>query len=98
MAFVTTYFYPTAFTPDGNGFNEELKIVGDGVMNEDYNLMIYNRWGNLVFQSASKNQGWNGTMQNNGEPLPAGLYSYTFTLRLHDGRKITDFGQVSLLK
>jgi gliding motility-associated-like protein len=98
VAFVTTYFYPTAFTPDGNGFNEVFKIVGDGVMAEDYNLMIYNRWGDLVFNTSSRDQGWDGTMMNSGKPLMAGVYSYTYTLRLHDGRKLTDFGQVTLLK
>lgn len=98
VAYVTTYYYPTAFTPDGNGHNEEFKIVGEGVMDEDYDLQIFDRWGGLVFKTSSKDQGWNGRMNNTGDMMMTGVYMYTYTLRLHDGRKITDYGQVHLLK
>lgn len=95
---VTTYFFPTAFTPDGNGVNEEFKIVGDGVQEKDYHLAIFDRWGGKVFETTSLHAGWNGKMMNTGDELPVGQYSYTVTLRHHDGRKVTETGEVTLIR
>lgn len=95
---VTTYYYPTAFTPNGDGNNDEFKIVGEGVKAEDYTLIIYDRWGGIVYNSTSRDQGWNGKDLNTGKELPVGTYSYFYSLRLHTNRKYSETGSVTLLR
>lgn len=76
------YFYvPNSFSPDGNGVNEVWKPVGSGVMEDDYECTVYDRWGRVVFHSTSMYQSWDGTEK--GKPLPAGSYVYfirTYTM------------------
>ena len=95
---VTTYYYPTAFTPNGDGNNDVFKIVGEGVRKEDYSLIVYDRWGGIVYNGTTRDEGWNGKELNRGKDLPAGSYSYFYSLRLHTGRKYSETGSVMLLK
>lgn len=66
-------FVPNAFTPNGDGLNDQFRISG-GVNIEDFTLQIYNRWGMMIFESRNPRQGWDGTL--NGVPQPPGLYVY----------------------
>ena len=67
-----TLYAPNAFSPDGDGVNDHFQIRGQGV--EDYNLEIYNRWGQMVFQSENINTRWNGEYR--GKQVPIGTYVY----------------------
>ncbi len=98
LAFVSSYFVPTAFTPNGDGNNDVFNLVGEGIQDRDFELIIFDRWGGEVLNSTNRSKGWNGLMQNSGEALMTGMYSYSITFRIHTGRKITEFGQVNLLK
>ena len=95
---VTTYYFPSAFTPNGDGNNDVFKMVGKGVKKEDFELTIYDRWGGIVYQGQSRDEGWNGRALNEGEELPIGLYTYYYSLRLHTGRKYGATGKVNLLR
>jgi gliding motility-associated-like protein len=53
---------PTAFTPKGDGLNDEFGAVAKGL--KDYKLLIYNRFGDLVFTSTDVNKQWDGTVKN----------------------------------
>ncbi len=64
---------PNAFTPNGDGHNDYLKVIRLGVFEIDY-LRIYNRWGELVFESHSISDWWDG--KHNGEPCEVGVYTY----------------------
>ncbi len=56
------YYVPNTFTPDGNKFNNVFKpIMTEGVSEEGYQLRIYDRWGELLFESNDFNVGWDGT-------------------------------------
>ena len=61
-------------TPDGNGKNDVFnpRVIGD----KYYHIMIFNRWGEKVFESTDKNQDWNGKNSNTGGECPAGTYYY----------------------
>ncbi|MBN8702520.1 MAG: choice-of-anchor L domain-containing protein [Bacteroidetes bacterium] len=66
-----SYFYiPTAFTPDGNGNNDLFMPQSAGVLS--FELAIYNRWGDLVFQTTDPTIGWDGT--TGGKNAPQGVY------------------------
>ncbi|MFT5822168.1 MAG: gliding motility-associated-like protein [Crocinitomix sp.] len=64
---VLLYHIPNAFTPDGDTFNEDFKpIFISGLDIYDYHLMIFNRWGEMVFESFDANFGWDGFYGNQG--------------------------------
>lgn len=70
-------FIPNAFTPDGNNRNEVFKPIVAGA--NEYQLLIYNRWGEKVFETSDKNKGWDGNY--NGNPCQNGVYLYLITFK-----------------
>lgn len=73
---------PTAFRPGSsadNGFgfkNSEFGVMTFFISDEDFSIFIFNRWGEMVYQSNSRQFRWNGGYNNAGTLLPAGTYSY----------------------
>jgi len=63
---------PNAFTPNNDGRDDLFKIISDNIRLQDF--QIYNRWGQMVFETANIDQGWNGTYQ--GQRSDAGNYVY----------------------
>jgi len=70
-------YIPNSFTPNQDGFNDLFKPVIDSRIASDlYELSIYNRWGDLVFQTSDPNQAWNGNdRQSPGHYAEAAVYS-----------------------
>jgi gliding motility-associated-like protein len=68
-------FIPNAFTPDGDGLNNEFTAVfPENMKLASYELSIYDRWGELVFYSQDPKQGWDASLA--GYDAPDGVYSY----------------------
>ena len=65
------FYFPNSFTPSGDGLNEVFKIETLAEFN-DFKLLIFNRWGEKIFESNDKNKGWDGTFI--GQPLPSDDY------------------------
>jgi gliding motility-associated-like protein len=96
---------PNAFTPNPDGpndgvptngsFNDVFLPIVKGV--EEFNLQIYDRWGNLVFESNSAMKGWNG-YDRNDRLMPAGVYVYKLTVRLSDNQRSTQIGDVTMIR
>jgi len=63
--------FPSAFTPNGDGFNDQFKGL-NGYNVKDYRLVIVNRWGQQVFETSDIGSGWNGDL--NGKRAPVGTY------------------------
>ena len=87
-----------AITPNGDGVNDALifdiiALQPDKFPNNE--LIIFNRWGNVVHKSRPYNNDWQGTGRN-GKPLPHGTYYYILRLNLADGEVIQ--GDVTILK
>lgn len=59
---VFEYYIPNAFTPNGDGLNDVFRAVGL-YRDIDFSLLVYNRWGEMVFQSDDIDQGWDGTIK-----------------------------------
>ncbi|MEN9699631.1 MAG: hypothetical protein RLZZ301_829 [Bacteroidota bacterium] len=71
----TIYYVPNAFTPDGDELNNVFTpVFTSGFDPLTYHFEIYNRWGELVFESADPKAGWDGNM--NYIDAPDGVYSY----------------------
>jgi len=68
------YFMPNAFTPNGDGKNDE--FIGKGYLAglKGFEMNIWNRWGEQVYNSEDPYRGWNGRKQNTGEMSPQGVY------------------------
>ncbi len=65
-------FVPNTFTPDGDGLNENFLPVVNGA--KRYEMMVYNRYGQIVFKTDVPGIGWDGNF--NGRPCPEGVYAY----------------------
>jgi gliding motility-associated-like protein len=87
---------PNAFTPNGDGSNDVFLPVFKGEVFEQFHLKIYSRWGKLVFESSSPNQGWNGTID--GASLPSDVYIFVMDYRFTDGRSGQESGDITLLR
>lgn len=96
---VLLYYIPNAFTPDGDTYNEEFKpIFVSGLDIFDYHLMIFNRWGELIFESFNADYGWPGTYGDGGI-----VTDEVFTWKLDFGDTMSDkrhneVGTVTILK
>jgi gliding motility-associated-like protein len=75
-------YIPTAFSPDGNNTNEFFVPVTGGNVLLDYYMIVYNRWGQKVFESNDYHTGWDGTLKGNDSP--SGLYTYLITYKISD--------------
>lgn len=84
-------FAPNAFTPNGDGLNDQFEIYGDPC-ETGANLRIFNRWGSLVYETDQPYQKfWDGNF--NGQQAPSGVYTY---ILLEEDQKVTGF--VSLIR
>ncbi len=84
--------FPNAFKPSSsNTENKSFKVIGDISALAGYSLRIFNRWGQMIFETDDPTQGWDGN--NNGEPAPVGTYIYStvFTSFESDIQPSVDF-------
>ena len=69
-------FVPNTFTPDDNKFNQIFKpVITAGFLTENYNFTIFNRWGEIVFETKDIKEGWDGTTVK-GELSQEGTYTW----------------------
>ena len=85
---------PTAFSPNGDGDNDILYVRGAAIVTLD--LKIFNRWGQLVFETKSKDIGWDG--KYNGQPQPIDAYAYVLNATFIDGSAKLLKGNITLLR
>jgi gliding motility-associated-like protein len=94
-----TYYIPNTFTPDGNEFNQSFKpVFTTGFDPFDFNLKIFNRWGEVIWETNNALFGWDGTGPN-GKIVEIGTYVWRveFRLKNNDARMI-DNGSVNVLR
>jgi len=85
---------PNAFTPGRFGQNSVVKVQGFGI--GSILFRIYNRWGQLIFETNNPNQGWDGTYR--GIPQPMDVYAYTVEATFFDGTRTTKKGDITLIR
>lgn len=94
------YYVPNSFTPDGDQFNQVfLPIFSSGLDSESYHLSIYNRWGELIFESHDVQEGWDGTYPYDNGVVQDGIYTWRidFKLKKNDEQKIIT-GHLNVLR
>lgn len=94
----TTYpdkiYIPNAFTPNGDGLNDVLQVYGRGI--KELQFMVFNQWGEKVFEANSPSVTWDGT--HNGKALPSGVYLYVCKAVLTNNVVIEKKGSVNLIR
>ena len=88
-------YVPTAFTPNGDGKNELLRPTLMGVQELQY-FRIYNRWGQLLFETKTKRDGWNGKI--NGKPQATGVFVWEARALGVDGKIYSQRGTSVLMR
>jgi gliding motility-associated-like protein len=86
---------PSAFTPNKDGKNDVFRpLIGAPVTN--YKMQIWNRWGQLMFETRDYSKGWNGDLQ--GEQQQNGVYIYFFSFTDPDGVDVMKKGTLLLIR
>ncbi|MCB0402704.1 MAG: gliding motility-associated C-terminal domain-containing protein [Flavobacteriales bacterium] len=87
-------FIPNAFTPNNDNENDVLYVRGRNV--GDMVLKIYNRWGELVFETQQQRNGWDGTFK--GELVDPGVFVYYLTVTCVDGQEYFKKGNITVIR
>lgn len=89
-------FIPTAFTPDGDGLNDIFKAKGMFVAS--FKMMIFDRWGKMIFQSDDINKGWDGSVEDTGAAAIDDVYSYRYIAKDLAGIVHEDIGAIRMMR
>ena len=97
---VIIYYVPNVFTPDGDAFNQTFQpVFTSGFDPYDYHLMIFNRWGEIVFESYNASIGWDGTYPKDGKLVEDGVYVWKINFKeTMSDKKHEAVGHVTILR
>lgn len=85
---------PNAFTPNSGDINSVIKVRGYGIVKMKF--IIWNRWGQKVFETSNPDEGWDGKVK--GQLQPMDVYAYTLEAEFFDGSKATKKGDITLIR
>lgn len=88
-------FAPNTFTPDGDGINDIFHVVLDGYGEWNFAIQVFDRWGELLFESSDPYQGWDGTSKSS--EAPSGVYVWRVQLK-RGGGVHTVPGHITLIR
>lgn len=90
-------YVPNTFTPDGDQFNQIWRVYADGIDIYTFHLQVFNRWGELIWESFNAEVGWDGTY--GGKLVPDGTYIWKISAKhLFKDKRQTWTGHVNVLK
>ena len=90
-----TLFFPNAFTPDGDGVNDMFGPVSASVT--EFHMLIFDRWGHVVFESDDVNTQWDGSAKGGGV-ASTGVYVYKYRAKGHYYEANEKYGHVTLVR
>ncbi|MDQ3535671.1 MAG: gliding motility-associated C-terminal domain-containing protein [Bacteroidota bacterium] len=91
--YITDFEIPNGFTPNGDGRNDLWEIKNLNLLYPDCEVMVFNRWGSMLFYSKGYSTPWNGS--RNGQPVPAATYYYIIKI---NGKEKPYKGAVSIIR
>lgn len=89
-----TFFIPTAFSPNNDGHNDVFKIEGEHI--KEIEMLIFNRWGEILFQNTDKSAQWDGYYQQ--DVCQDGLYFYQVKIKANNLKIYYKNGTIHLIK
>ena len=95
---VVRYFLPNAFTPNFDDINDF--FLGNGIFDgmSGFQMTIWNRYGELIFETNNPTEGWNGKKRNVGKDSPMGVYVYQVTFSGPRGEPFNYKGYATLIR
>lgn len=87
-------FIPNSFTPNNDGRNDTWQVYG--YIYKNARVMVFNQWGEKVFEASGAQVSWDGTYK--GKPQPSGVYMYVVQLTLNNGNTEYKKGSVNLIR
>jgi gliding motility-associated-like protein len=87
-------WFPNAFTPNGDGLNDAFKP--EGTLMQEFKMKIYNRAGNLLFETDDQESGWDGFYE--GKEMPFNTYIYKIEAVDNIGKSFNQTGKVLLIR
>jgi gliding motility-associated-like protein len=89
---------PNVFSPNGDSKNDTFQVTGLAI--DQFNMEIYNRWGQVMYTASNPSAGWNGGLDNSADKVPDGTYFYIITLKdlCSDEPQTTHTGHVTLVR
>ena len=87
-------YIPNSFTPNGDGRNDVLRVYSNVI--RSLKMVIFNQWGEKVYESTDQNMAWDGTYK--GKPQPSGVYIYVAEVIINTGEKISRKGSINLVR
>lgn len=91
-------YIPNAFSPNGDGINEEFYPIGNGISDDKYSFMIFDRWGELIFSSNKLENKWDGKRMGRSEIVQQDTYIYKLSCRSFKGDKFSKSGHVNVIR
>ena len=95
---VVAFYVPNAFSPNNDGRNDVFRGFGPAGGRDGFEFSVFSRWGDRIFYTTDPEQGWDGTHQTSGKPVPQGSYVYYMTFIGPEGERIDKKGLVHLVR
>lgn len=89
-------FIPNAFSPNGDQFNNTFAVQGTFITSSK--MIIYDRWGSVVFMTDNATTGWDGTLNSSNTPAPTGNYVYRIEITDSTDKTVVKSGTLLLLR
>ncbi|MBX3163446.1 MAG: gliding motility-associated C-terminal domain-containing protein [Bacteroidetes bacterium] len=87
-------YVPNAFSPNGDGHNDRLYVRG--ICLKSFTFMVFDRWGEKVFETTQQDVGWDGTYK--GEDMNSGVFVYRLEGKTYDNKAFSLKGNVTLIR
>ena len=92
-----TFYVPNTFTPNMDGLNDVFEVKGSNVI--DYEIFIFNRWGDIIYTAQSMNDHWDGTANGNDVQIDVYVYKIIYSFESLKGLESKQrVGTVSLIR
>jgi len=93
---ISKIFAPNTFTPNGDKVNDVFRVYGHQI--QDFEMAIYDRWGEVVYRSVDMSEGWNGKKFNVGLDSKIDVYTYEIRYTVLPEEPLVQLGKVLLLR
>ncbi|MFZ9956174.1 MAG: gliding motility-associated C-terminal domain-containing protein, partial [Flavobacteriales bacterium] len=94
---ISSLFMANAFSPNGDGLNDLFSPIAHNISAKNFEFMVFNRWGEMIFSTQSPSENWNGKRNNNLEDAPIDIY--VWKLKFKEENVVKEMvGSVSLLR
>ncbi len=90
------FYIPNTFTPNDDGINDT--FLGRGIFIKEYEMMIFDRWGNLIFYSNDMSKGWDGKANHGSDTAQHDVYVYSVNVTDFKNKKHSYKGVVTLIR